>query len=604
MLFQFTMKGRRCQKVNITTQEISAAILDAVIGAVQELFGFTPSGLRMDLPPESNFGHFTVAIFPIARSVKKPIAQVAAEVAKTAKEKLPFVKKIEAKGAYLNFRIENDFLFGNVIGQALAESDDFGSIKTGRTSREKTMVEYVSPNTNKPLHVGHVRNGVLGMAVSSILQAAGRKVIKANLVNDRGVHICKSMLAWQKWGNGATPKSAGIKGDHFVGRWYVRYAQELEKDPGLEQDVQTMLQKWEQGDPEIIKLWKMMNGWVYEGFDATYKEYGFSFDALYYESNTYKLGKDLVSKGIKQGVFYRNAEGAIVADLPVDQFGAEANGKPKKVTLLRENGTSVYITQDLGTAERKFSDFGLDSSIYVVGSEQEYHFKCLFTLLGMLGFAWADKCYHLSYGMVYLPKGKMKSREGKVVDADDLLKDVEGMVIEEIKKRNDGLAIKEVAKRAKVIALAAIKFFLLQINPRKDIHFDPRKSISFEGYTGPYCQYAYARACSIIKGAGNDWRYEDADFSLLGGPEETELIKKIFQFPAMLAKAAEELNPSVLVEQVYQTASAFNQFYHACPVLSAETDNLKKARLALVKSAAVVIKRGLNLLGIDVLENM
>jgi arginyl-tRNA synthetase len=469
------------------------------------------------------------------------------------------------------------------------------------------MVEYLSPNTNKPLHLGHLRNAALGISVSRMLEASGHRLVKSILINDRGVHICKSMLAWERFGNGATPQSEGVKGDHFVGKWYVRYAIESEKDATLEKGIQDMLKRWEEGDPKTIDLWKRMNQWVYDGFSETYRQFGMDFDVFYYESDTYKLGRDVIAEGLEKGVFAKDERGNTVYHLPEKRFGLEKDGAPKKVTVLRPDGTSLYITQDIGTAILKVTQHNLDSSVYVVGSEQEHHFKCLFSMLGALGYAWAPNCYHLSYGMVYLPEGKMKSREGKVVDADDLIAGMKDLAEEEIRRRDPErrLSDAEVKQRAAVIGIGAIKYYLLRVRPTQSINFDPAESISFDGFTGPYCQYAYARIFGILEKAGQRG-VEDRglDFGLLGNIEELLLLKMLIQFPEEVASGVSEYNPSRVAVHVFNTAKAFNQFYNKHAVLQAGSLELTAARLALIKATAVVLKRGLNLLGIDVLENM
>jgi arginyl-tRNA synthetase len=469
------------------------------------------------------------------------------------------------------------------------------------------MVEYLSPNTNKPLHLGHLRNAALGISVSRMLAATGHRVVKSILINDRGVHICKSMLAWERFGNGATPESEGMKGDHFVGKWYVRYAIESEKDPELEKYIQDMLKRWEEGDPKTLDLWKRMNQWVYDGFAETCRRFGMDFDVFYYESDTYKLGKDVIGKGLQKNVFATDERGNTVYNLPEEQFGLEKNGAPKRVTVLRPDGTSLYITQDIGTAILKVTEHTLDSSVYVVGSEQEHHFKCLFSMLGALGYAWASNCYHLSYGMVYLPEGKMKSREGKVVDADDLIAGMVELAEAEIRKRDpEGkLSDAEVKQRAAVIGIGAIKYYLLRVRPTQSINFDPAESISFDGFTGPYCQYAFARIYGILEKAGQrGMEGHTLDFALLGNIEELLLLKMLIQFPEEVASGVAEYNPSRVAVHVFNTAKAFNQFYNKHAVLQAGSNELTAARLALIKATAVVLKRGLNLLGIDVLENM
>jgi len=473
---------------------------------------------------------------------------------------------------------------------------------------ERVMVEYLSPNTNKPIHLGHARNGILGMAVSNTLEAVGHSVIKANLVNDRGVPICKSMVAYRKWGDGETPVSKGVKGDHFVGDFYVLYAKASDKDPSLEAEVKECLRRWEAGDQDTVNLWRLMNGWVYAGFDETYHAYGFAFDTTYYESETYQLGKDIVQKGLRLGVFERLSDGSIVAQLPVEKFGKDEFGKPRFVTLIRNDGTSVYMTQDLGTAVLKFDGHALTQSIHVVGNEQKHHFDCLFFLLNQLGFSWAEKCYHLPYGMVYLPEGRMKSREGKVVDADDLAKEMVDLAREEIAKRvYQSVTAEVVTQRAQKIGMAAIKFFLLKVNSEKDIYFNPKESLSFEGNTGPYCQYAYARVQSILsrKESLDIDSGAKPDFSLLGEKEELSIARAILQFPEALKSSADELNPSVLCDWVYNAAKAFNQFYHKHMVIHSEvSSDLALARIKLLKAFCATVGYSLKLLGIETLDEM
>ncbi len=586
--------------------EVKNIITDKIAQAISNLYQKDLKELTLGFPPDLQLGDFAFGCFSLAKELKKNPAEIAKAIAQNIVKNLRpegVLAQVSAFGPYLNFKVKNQILF-NAIAKDIAD-ENFGTSKIGQG--EKVMVEYLSPNTNKPLHLGHVRNGALGMAISNLFENAGYKVVKANLINDRGIHICKSMLAWKKWGNGETPESVKMKGDHFVGKWYVRYAEEAEKNPALENEIQEMLVKWEARDPEIIALWEKMNSWVYAGFEETYKKLGLVFDTIYYESETYKLGKEIVKKALKDGIFTKQDDGAVIATFP-PEFGLDQSGNQKKITLLRTDGTSVYITQDLGTAVKKFSDYNLDRSIYVVGSEQEYHFKCLFTLLEMLGFPWARECYHLSYGMVYLPEGKMKSREGKIVDADDLISSMQELAREEIRSRDleYTLSDQEVNERALKIGLAAIKFYLLKVGPRQDIHFNPKESISFDGATGPFCQYAYARASGILRNAkGKGITFEDYDdFSDLGSEEELNLAQKIIQFPMEVEKGVLEFNPSGIATITFEISQAFNHFYQNQPVLSAENENLIKSRLALVAATMVAVKKGLNLLGIEVLEKM
>lgn len=593
-------------KTTMNSNELKETILEQVCSAVESTFGQRPEKLDIGYPPAVDLGEFAVECFPLAKLLRKSPMEIAGKVAENIK-KSDVIDKAVAKGPYINVSVPKDVLFRDICLDIIEKRDDF--LKTSAESGRRVMVEYLAPNTNKPLHLGHLRNGALGISVSRLLENEGYDTIRANLINDRGVHICKSMLAWQRWGDGATPESEGMKGDHFVGKWYVRYSQEAEKDAGLDGEVREMLRKWESKDPDIVKLWSTMNGWVYSGFDETCEKFGMLFDAVYYESETFKLGKDIITGGLKKNVFQEDSEDSenIVFHLPGEKFGTEKDGKTKKVTVLRKDGTSLYITQDLGTALLKVKDHNLDRSVYVVGSEQIHHFQCLFEILGALGYEWAKGCYHLSYGMVYLPDGKMKSREGKVVDADDLVAQIESLAADEIRKRNvdNPLPEDEVARRASIIGVGAIKFYLLRVRAQQDIHFDAEESISFDGFTGPYCQYAYARISGILRTAAEEGLDgHDGDFSLLGNEEELKLIQKLIRFPDETAVAANDLNPSRLAVHIHDTAKTFNQFYNKHKVAYAETPELAKARLALSKATAAAIKKGLYLLGIEVLEKM
>lgn len=587
----------------MTIENIKQAIVTKIKDAINAAFGEEFESPQLDFPPDIALGDFAFGCFPLAKQCRKSPASIAESIADEIKQD-DIIQGVSSVGPYVNFTINRTVFFGGVCEEIKTQGDDFGS--STLLEGQRAMVEYLSPNTNKPLHLGHVRNGALGMSVANLLEAAGAIVVRANLVNDRGVHICKSMLAWKRWANGATPESTGIKGDHFVGQWYIRYAKEVENDARLEEEVQEMLQKWEAGDSETIALWKMMNSWVYGGFARTYRKLGLVFDVFYHESETYKLGKDIVQAGLKKGVFSVIDGGAVVAELPIDEFGTNKDGSPKRTTVLRADGTSVYMTQDLGTAEVKFKDHDLTRSIYVVGSEQNYHFKVLFKLLHMLGFEWAKGCYHLSYGMVYLPEGKMKSREGKIVDADDLVAGMQELAAEEICKRDfdDKLTDEEIQNRAAKIAIGAINFYLLRVGPRQDIHFDPEESISFDGSTGPYCQYAYARAASILRNATEGIDNTPVDYSLLGEPEELYLLQKLLQLPEEIESAVNGLNPSRIATYIHEVAKAFNQFYQKHSVLQAGNAELVNARMALVQATMIVLKKGLGLLGIEVLEEM
>jgi arginyl-tRNA synthetase len=488
---------------------------------------------------------------------------------------------------------------------------DFGAFAP---NGQKVMVEYSSPNTNKPLHLGHIRNNLLGYSVAEILKANGYDVIKANLVNDRGIHICKSMLAWQLFGNGETPESSGLKGDHLVGKYYVvfdiEYKKQIEelkakgqtedeakKNAPLIIEAQQMLEKWEAGDKEVISMWETMNSWVYAGFDATYKQLGVDFDQYYYESKTYLLGKDIIDEGLQKGVFFKKEDGSVWIDLTTD-------GLDEKL-VLRANGTSVYITQDVGTAQLKYDNYHVDKSIYVVGNEQDYHFKVLFLILQKLGKSWANGLYHLSYGMVDLPSGKMKSREGTVVDADDLMAEMEQTAkvqTEELGKTND-FSEDEKAKLYHTIGMGALKYFLLKVEPKKRLLFDPSESIDFQGHTGPFIQYTHARIKSILKRAGFELSAH-ATVTELDGMER-DLILALNQFPESISQAARDYSPAIIANYVYELAKTYNKFYQEKPILKDEVPaDVKLFRLTLSAVTAKVISKSMRLLGIDVPERM
>ena len=585
-------------------KRLKEALLDKIAVAAQKIYNQIPDGLEIGFPPNTDLGHFAVACFPLAKQFRSSPADIAKKLAENILTD-DVLQKATATGPYLNLTLFPGILFGDVCSEIFAADSSYGKSLTGRNKR--VMVEYLSPNTNKPLHLGHLRNGALGMSVAKLYETTGHWVVKANLINDRGVHICKSMLAWERWGDGSTPESVGKKGDHFVGEWYVRFAREADSDADLENQVLKMLQQWESGNSETVGLWKTMNSWVYDGFSQTYQNFGLEFDAFYYESDTYKLGKDVIQQGLKAKVFVSDEHGNTVFQLPAKDFGQEKNGDAKKVTVLRPDGTSLYITQDIATSILKIEEHDLNFSIYVVGSEQEYHFKCLFQILADLGYEWAQDCYHLSYGMVYLPEGKMKSREGKIVDADDLIAEMKKLAADEIHQRDPekNLSDDEVNRRAEIIGIGAVKFYLLRVRPTQSINFDPAESISFDGFTGPYCQYAYARIFGILeKVASANLNPDNTDFALLGNTEELQLLQKVMEFPAEVEGAVKELNPSRIAVHTFNTAKAFNQFYNKHKVVQAGNDQLVSARLALIKATAVVLKKGLDLLGIAVLENM
>jgi arginyl-tRNA synthetase len=479
---------------------------------------------------------------------------------------------------------------------------------------KKVMVEYSSPNTNKPLHLGHIRNNLLGFSVAEILAAAGYDVVKVNLVNDRGIHICKSMLAWQRYGNGETPKSSGLKGDHLVGKYYVifdrEYKKEIEelkasgqtedeakKNALLIKEAQEMLQQWEAGDEEVINLWETMNSWVYAGFDETYKKLGVSFDKFYYESDTYLLGKDIIEEGLQKGVFFSKPDNSVWIDLTAD-------GLDEKL-VLRSDGTSVYMTQDLGTAQLKYNDYHMDKSIYVVGNEQDYHFKVLFTILKRLGKEGAEGLYHLSYGMVDLPSGKMKSREGTVVDADDLMDEMIKTAAEytEAAGKVEGFTEDEKQQLYYTIGMGALKYFLLKVDPKKRLLFDPNESVDFQGHTGPFIQYTHARIRSVLSRANYTFIYKEEKHETLA-TEERDLIVALTRFPEIIKSAAESYSPAIVANYVYELAKTFNKFYHEKSILQAEDDATKQFRLQLSAASGKVISKAMGFLGIEVPERM
>lgn len=557
-------------------------------------------------------GDYTLVVFPLLKASRKSPEATAAEIGEMLVDKLHEVESFNVVKGFLNLTLRRDF-WNAKLAEITADTD-FGHGKpTGRT----VMVEYSSPNTNKPLHLGHIRNNLLGYSVAEILKANGDTVIKANLVNDRGIHICKSMIAWQKYGGGETPQSSGMKGDHLVGKYYVEFdkrykaeikdlqaagqsEEEAKKNAPIMQEAQEMLRRWEAKEPETYSLWEKMNGWVYEGFDKTYSALGIDFDKMYYESQTYLLGKEIVEKGLGKGVFYRRPDNSVWIDLTDD-------GLDEKL-LLRGDGTSVYMTQDLGTAYRRFEDNHLDQLVYVVGNEQNYHFQVLKLIIKKLGYAdWSEHIFHLSYGMVELPEGKMKSREGTVVDADDL---IEGMVStahdmsQELGKL-DGVSSEDATAISRMVGLGALKYFILKVDPKKTMLFDPKESIDFNGNTGPFIQYTHARIRSILrKAADSGIAYDTVNPATPLVQEEIELIKTLAEFPDAVRQAGDSLSPSVIANYIYDLAKSYNSYYHDHSILREENNDIKTFRLNLSQQVARVIKLGMRLLGIDVPERM
>ena len=585
-------------------------IISAVVKAVKSLYdtAVTPAEINLQETRKEFEGQVTIVTFPFTRFSKKSPEITGQEIGNFLQNELTEVSAFNVIKGFLNLSLADSYWLNKLNNQILLPN--FGIAKP---NGETVMVEYSSPNTNKPLHLGHVRNNLLGYSVAEILAADGYEVIKVNLVNDRGIHICKSMLAWQKFGNGETPQSSGLKGDHLVGKYYVifdkEYKKQIEtlretgqteddakKNAPLIKEAQEMLQKWEAGDKGVKELWKTMNGWVYEGFAATYNSLGVNFDKYYYESDTYLLGKDIIEAGLSAGVFFKKADGSVWIDLTAD-------GLDEKL-VLRADGTSVYITQDLGTAQLKYNDYQMDQSIYVVGNEQDYHFKVLFLILGKLGKLWAKGLYHLSYGMVDLPSGKMKSREGTVVDADDLIAEMNQTAkttTEALGKIND-MSEQEKTELYHMIGMGALKYFLLKVEPKKRLLFDPNESIDFQGHTGPFIQYTHARIKSVLSRALISYEQTTAVTQL--ADVERDLIISISQFPEMISLAARDHNPAIIANYVYELAKAFNKFYHEKSILQAEDETLKIFRLQLSAAAAGVISRGMHLLGINVPERM
>lgn len=535
-------------------------------------------------------GDYTLVVFPLLKTSHISPVATGEAIGTWLVSNCPEISTFNAVQGFLNISLSN--VYWRETLDAICKDSDFGILPpTGR----KVMVEFSSPNTNKPLHLGHVRNNLLGASVSDLLKAAGEDVIKTTLVNDRGVHICKSMYAWEKTFNGATPESTGKKGDHLVGDCYVAFAQMEKENPAVIDDVHEMLVKWEAGDKKVRDLWSMMNQWVFDGFDQTYKALGISFDHTDYEHDTYLLGKELVQKGLDMGVFVQDPDGSVWCDLTQD-------GLDRKI-VQRSDGTSVYMTQDLGTAERRFADYKLDSLIYVVGNEQNYHFQVLKLILGKLGFDWSSQIYHLSYGMVELPEGKMKSREGTVVDADDLIQKMyeEAKATSEESGKLEGMADDDKEKLYHMIGLGALKYFILKVDPKKTMLFDPKESIDFNGNTGPFIQYTHARIQSILRKSGSS--VVDVP-SVELSPKEIRLVKLINLYPQKVAEAAEGLSPAVIANYSYELAKEFNQYYHDTPILKEENAGILQMRLTLISTLASTLRKAMGILGIELPDRM
>lgn len=582
--------------------------------ALKDLYGLDvePSTIIPQATKKEFEGDMTLVVFPWVKAARKAPDAVAKEIGDYLVDNEPAVSRYNVIKGFLNLVI--DPTFWNSVLRGIARQEDYGFTKADENS-PLVMVEYSSPNTNKPLHLGHLRNILLGYSLASILKACGNRVVKTNIVNDRGIHICKSMLAWQKWGDGVTPESTGKKGDHLIGDFYVLFdkhykaevkelmakgmtQEEAEAASPLMLEAREMLRKWEQKDPEVRSLWEMMNRWVYAGFDETYERMGVDFDKIYYESNTYLEGKEKVLEGLEKGIMYRKDDGSVWADLTAD-------GLDHKL-LLRKDGTSVYMTQDIGTAKLRYQDYPIDKMIYVVGNEQNYHFQVLSLLLDKLGFKWGKDLVHFSYGMVELPEGKMKSREGTVVDADDLMDEMVNTarsVSAELGKL-DGCTPEEIDEITETVGLGALKYFLLKVDPRKNMTFNPKESIDFNGNTGPFIQYTYARIRSVLRKA-DEAGMRGADFTaVVPGEREVILIRRLADFPSVVREAGRSYSPALIANYIYDLVKEYNQFYHDCSILKEEDAATRSMRLELSAVTADVIRRGMGLLGIKVPERM
>ena len=595
---------------------IENSIISATKEALTQLYNFEPTlnQIQLQNTRKDFVGDITLVVFPILKFSRKTPEKTGEEIGLFLQEKIEEVESFNVIKGFLNLVISDSYWIG-LLKEVYAEKD-YGLIKPDEDSKV-VMIEYSSPNTNKPLHLGHIRNNLLGFSLSEILKANGNKVVKTNIVNDRGIHICKSMYAWQKWGNGETPENTGIKGDHLVGKFYVEfnkhYNAEIEDllNKGFSKEdaansapsiiaARDLLRKWEAGDKDTVELWKTMNSWVYEGFDITYSKLGVDFDKIYYESETYLAGKKEVLRGVESGIFYQNEDSSVWADLT-------SEGLDKKL-LLRSDGTSVYMTQDIGTAKMRFNDYPIDKMVYVVGNEQNYHFQVLSVLLDKLGFEWGKDLFHFSYGMVELPSGKMKSREGTVVDADDL---VEGMVevarkmSEELGKL-DELSKNETEKIYETIALGALKYFILKVDPKKNMLFNPEESIDFNGNTGPFIQYTHARIQSVLRKAEERaiLVQNEFDAELTLSMKEKELLKRVVLFPETVKEAGTNYSPAVIANYCFELVKEFNQFYHDHSILGEPDTNKRDFRLVLSETVSKIVRQGMGLLGIEVPDRM
>ena len=592
---------------NIISSAVAEA-LKSLYGADVDAATIVPQTTKKEFE-----GNLTIVVFPFLKMSKKAPEATAQEIGDYLVANCEAVKTFNVIKGFLNITIEPKFWLG--VLKHIEDTADYG-FKKADDSSQLVMIEYSSPNTNKPLHLGHVRNNLLGYSLSRIMAANGYKVVKTNIVNDRGIHICKSMLAWQKWGNGATPESTGKKGDHLIGDFYVEFdkhykaevkeleakgmsKEEAEAASPLMQEAREMLRKWESGDEEVRSLWRTMNSWVYAGFDETYKRLGVDFDKIYYESETYLEGKAKVLEGLEKGIMYRKEDNSVWADLTAD-------GLDHKL-LLRSDGTSVYMTQDIGTAKLRYQDYPIDKMIYVVGNEQNYHFQVLALLLDKLGFKWGKDLVHFSYGMVELPEGKMKSREGTVVDADDLMDEMVNTAKEmsmQLGKLND-CSKEEADKISTIIGLGALKYFILKVDPRKNMTFNPKESIDFNGNTGPFIQYTYARIQSVLRKAAADNISETFDNANVEPNEkEISLIQRLADFPALVEEAGKTYSPALIANYAYDLVKEYNQFYHDYSILREENADIRAFRLSLSRTVGDTVRRAMWLLGIDVPERM
>ncbi len=583
----------------------------ATLDAVKSLYDIQLSAVEVTPTRKDQTGDLTIMVFPMLKHIKGNPVVIGQAIGDHLQKETELVNSIDVIKGFLNVTISTTTLI-NDFNEILTD-ENYGHESVD--DRLGVMVEYSSPNTNKPLHLGHVRNNLLGYSVAQILKASGRKVNKTQIINDRGIHICKSMVAWQDYGNGETPSSTGMKGDKLVGKYYVKFNQELKKQVQLLvaagkteedaaksapilMDAQAMLKKWENGDAEVVELWKKMNGWVYDGFEKTYKSLGVDFDSLYYESDTYLLGKDIIEKGLSDGVFYKKEDGSVWIDLTDD-------GLDEKL-VLRSDGTAVYMTQDLGTAVQRVEDHDIDTMVYTVGNEQDYHFKVLFLILKKLGYDWAENLHHLSYGMVELPSGKMKSREGTVVDADDLMEEMTTTArkIAQEQGKLEGLSDEDKGELYRMIGLGALKYFMLKVDPKKNMLFDPEESVDFQGNTGPFIQYTHARIKSILHKANFAKQTISGD-SLELTEKDREVLLTLQQFPTIVQAAADKYSPALVANYTYELVKEFNSFYQNTPkILEEENNAIKQYRLHLCYMTAQVIKKSCKLLGIEVPEQM